>query len=204
MEFNATSLMVIASEGENGITASNISSDFEASVNSPNVNCIEENSYFKDAVLEEEVRKFITKKTNQEYNCESVGRLTYLELPASNISSLSGIEKLDRLTTLVVSDNSITDLSPLNSLPSLRVLNASRNKISILKPINSLQTIEFLELTGNYIETIENLEAGIWGNLVKLDISDNCLDPKGTQVQLLNSSLDENVIILGEQKADCS
>ena len=84
-----------------------------------------------------------------------------LLMPASAVSSLSGLERLAQLEEIDLSGNMIESLYQFEITPSretIRKVNLSGNRISDLLSLTGLTAIEELDLSGNRIENIAGLQ----------------------------------------------
>jgi len=83
--------------------------------------------------------------------------LDELELSASGISDLEGVECCKHVTNLDLSDNTISDISPLFGLSALEDLNLSDNKIESIEVLSNLVNLKSLILASNNITDITPL-----------------------------------------------
>jgi hypothetical protein len=167
-----------------------------------------------NAPLEAAIRAQIGKPTGAltEMDLEN---LTYLNISASGITSLSGIENCKNLKVLYMWDNSVTDLSPLASLTNLQCLCAMHNNISSVAPLANMTYLRNLDLAGNNISDVSPLAPGCVphgiGNHMgdELDLSSNPLSAQAINTDIpcieagavsqganTNSTTDVEVVIL--------
>ena len=117
-----------------------------------------------------------------------------LSFPYSDITLLTGLERMTRLEELDLSHNSITSLYQFEISPSrltLVKLNLSDNQISDVLSLSFLTTLEELDLSHNEIPAVSGLKK--MQTLKKLDLSGNPL-VEG-QLEELQEALPDCVII---------
>jgi hypothetical protein len=83
--------------------------------------------------------------------------LTTLNIDATGITNLTGLEYAANLSTLICGHNEISDLRPLSGLTSLRVLAFNTNEISDLTPLVGLVSLRELNIHDNDISDISAL-----------------------------------------------
>lgn len=81
--------------------------------------------------------------------------LEELELSASDIGDLDGIQYCVHTRIFDLSDNYIVDLAPLESLRLVEELNLGNNRIEIIDALGNLLNLKILDLSDNNITDIE-------------------------------------------------
>lgn len=126
---------------------------------------------FKDKVVENAVRKQISKHTGTVYKSDlgkvyrlsvSVGaktlidlkqlsNLEYLDLSNIKITNISSLSSLKNLRVLYLQGNSISDISVLKGLTKLEILSINRNKVQNINAVSSLTNLSELYIRDNKI-----------------------------------------------------
>ena len=94
-------------------------------------------------------------KTNKEFPSWYLEDMEELELSASDIGNLDGIQFCVHTRIFDLSDNYIVDVSPMENLRMVEELNLSNNRIGIIDALGNLQNLRVLDLSGNNITDIE-------------------------------------------------
>lgn len=139
----------------------------------------------------EEILRMDIGKPDGELTESDFKDVTILNLDASQITTLEGIQLCTNLEELYVTWNYLTDITPLGELTKLNTLDLSFNRIENIEPLSNLKNLEILNIRSNKIKDINPIlglrklddliisgirEVDITGlaklpNLKKLDIS---------------------------------
>ncbi len=98
-------------------------------------------------------------------------RLERLEVHATGITDLMGLEHATRLRELTVYENQITDVSALSGLQFLILLDLNHNLITDISPLKELARLRFLYLGDNKIAELPDM-SGL-KSLNELDLNGN-------------------------------
>ena len=121
---------------------------------------------------------------------ETLNGITSMDLRNSDISNLSGIEKITNLSSIDLSRNNISDISPIISLNNLTNLNLNDNPVSNLSELSTKTSLTDLYLSNTGISDVSFLSNLV--NLKTLDISSNNISNL-QGINLLNSLITLNV-----------
>ena len=150
---------------------------------------------FTDPAVERAVRDNIQKDFGP-IRPTDVAALTILDVSASHVANLDGLENLSALEELYLSDNQIENIAPLAQLENLKVLNLGENQIGNIEPLAGLTGLQSLQLKANPIEDIAHL-AGLT-ELVILDLDETGrignIEPLAGLTKLQNLGLGDNQI----------
>ena len=112
---------------------------------------------FRDAALRTVVENALGKSTGDEITAEDMATLVELSGLGRDIRNLTGLELAVGLEVLDLRFNKISDLSPLSGLEKLRELKLLGNAISDVAPLSELAGLRILDLYSNDIEDISPL-----------------------------------------------
>ncbi len=112
--------------------------------------------------------------TDIEYPAYYLEEIEELELSASDVNDLDGVQFCIHAKTIDVSGNRISDLSPLIGLDDLEELNLSDNQVGIIDELSNLKRLRNLLLSNNYINDISPLFE--LKNLEYVELSGNNVD----------------------------
>lgn len=93
--------------------------------------------------------------TKKEFPTWYLEDLEELELSASDIGDLDGIQYCVHLKNIDLSDNYIVDLTPMENLRVVEELNLANNRIGIIDALGNLVNLKILDLCDNKIADIE-------------------------------------------------
>ncbi|WP_372949960.1 leucine-rich repeat domain-containing protein [Mariniphaga sp.] len=94
-------------------------------------------------------------QTKKEFPTWYLEDLDELELSASDIGNLDGIQYCVHTKNLDLSDNYIVDLTPMENLRVVEELNLANNRIEIIDALGNLINLKILDLSDNKITDIE-------------------------------------------------
>ena len=123
---------------------------------------------FKDANLEQAVRKAINKPIMGPLYTTEVQKITELVVECKDLVDIGGIESLTNLKTLGLSNNKIIDITPLKGLVNLQSLFLTSNKITDVDALKGLTKLQNLGLGYNQINDFDVLRGLI--NLKALEL----------------------------------
>ena len=115
---------------------------------------------------------------------EHATNLTSLNLQSNNIQDISPLGGLTKLTALHLMDNKIENISPLAGLTNLTELSLGSNAISHTSPLRELTNLTFLSLSNTGISDISPLEE--LTNLTRLDLDSNTISNISALAELTN------------------
>jgi Leucine-rich repeat (LRR) protein len=93
--------------------------------------------------------------TKKEFPTWYLEDLEELELSASDIGDLDGIQYCVHIKNIDLSDNYIVDLTPMENLRVVEELNLANNRIGIIDALGNLVNLKILDLCDNKITDIE-------------------------------------------------
>ncbi len=102
---------------------------------------------------------------------EEAEKITYLNVQASNVIDITGIQYMKNLDSLILLNNKIKDISALKQLTNLKNLNLNINQINDITVLKYMENLSVLSLDVNQISDISALKDLI--NLKSLSLDSN-------------------------------
>lgn len=139
---------------------------------------------FPDSALQKYLSQTFDLDHDMSLSGDELKNITYLYIPESNISTLTGIEYFTKLVYLNFDDNAIT-LANLNPLTNLRSVSCSNNKLTKLS-VESLTQLNSLYCSNNQLYSLNLSGCSL---LEELDIENNMQEISAT-----NSTVDLSML----------
>ena len=114
---------------------------------------------FSDEYLVSAIKEELELEEAEELTQESLATLEDLNLSASYITDISGLEQCVNLKYLDLSGNAVSDISALSGLTNLETIDLSGNSVSDLKPLSNLTKLQSLTLKSNLVSDLTGLDS---------------------------------------------
>lgn len=150
LPFDVDASMVVKPEDEFGISVR--ASDAFALGGGTSCTSGDDVVAFVDEALQDALNEQLDSSGN--VTCDQMASLETLDISASDVSSLEGMQHAVNLIELNANDNAIADLGPLAGLTSLEVLLVDANDVEELAPLEQLDHLRALSFTSNRVSDL--------------------------------------------------